>query len=119
MIRALPPVIDLALVVVFAILGRASHAEALSLGGIATTLWPFAVGCVFAWVIIGLLGDSGLGLRAAAIIWLVTWLGGLGLRVTFGGTAAVAFIIVAGSFLLLSLGGWRLIFWLVRRRRTS
>ncbi|MFZ0530798.1 MAG: DUF3054 domain-containing protein, partial [Propionicimonas sp.] len=35
--------IDLAAVLVFAAIGRASHAEALSLAGLAQTAWPFLV----------------------------------------------------------------------------
>ena len=36
-------VLDIVLVAVFAVIGRASHAESLDLAGIATTAWPFAV----------------------------------------------------------------------------
>lgn len=115
--RVLPFAVDIALVLVFAIIGRASHGEALSVSGIFGTFWPFAVALVVGWVVVVLLGKHGTGVREATIVWLVTLVGGMGLRVTAGGGAPVAFLVVAALFLALFLGGWRVVAFLVRRRR--
>lgn len=117
MMRVVPLAIDLVLVLVFAAVGRASHGEGLS--GILVTAWPFLLACLLAWVVIAALGDQGHGLRAATVLWLVTWLGGMAIRVAAGGTAQGAFVVVAGAFLALVLYGWRLLRLAVRGRRTA
>lgn len=99
--------VDLVLVVVFAAVGRASHGE--SVAGTFLTAWPFLVACVAAWVVLLVLGDDGLGWRAGLIVWLVTLIGGMAIRVAAGDTAAVAFIVVAMLFLGATLLGWRLV----------
>ncbi len=117
MVRILPAVLDLVLVLIFAMVGRASHAESLTLGGIAQTAWPFVVACLFGWVVVNLLDDTGYGPRAALVVWLVTVLAGMGLRIVAGGTAELAFVLVATGFLFSSFFGWRLVARLVRSRR--
>ncbi|PPG38789.1 DUF3054 domain-containing protein [Pseudoclavibacter sp. RFBA6] len=103
---ALPLIVDLLLVVVFAIIGRMSHAEGLSLAGIVTTGWPFVLGLLFAWVLVTLFRwKPWRPFPAGVSVWVVTVGGGMLLRLTIGDTAEVAFIIVAsivlGAFLLL------------------
>ncbi|WP_424463275.1 DUF3054 domain-containing protein [Pseudoclavibacter helvolus] len=104
--RALPLVLDLVLVVAFAIIGRMSHSEGVSLAGIVTTGWPFVIALLLGWVLVTLFRwkpwrpfPSGL------FIWVVTVSGGMLLRLAIGDTAEVAFIIVAtivlGAFLLI------------------
>ena len=117
--RLVPTVVDLLIVLVFAAVGRASHAEGVTLLGELETAWPFAVACVFAWVALGLLHDDGRGPRAALIVWLVTLVGGMGLRILAGDGAAAPFVMVAAAFLGVGFGGWRLASWLVRRRSTQ
>ena len=46
--------IDLVAVVVFAVLGRAAHNEALTPGGIAQTAWPFLAGLLIGWLVVRL-----------------------------------------------------------------
>ncbi|RMB58721.1 DUF3054 domain-containing protein [Tessaracoccus antarcticus] len=119
MVRILPAVIDLVFVVIFAVVGRASHAERLSIPGVAQTAWPFLAACLFAWVVVGLLDDSGYGPRAALVIWLVTVLAGMGLRIVAGDTAETAFVIVATLVLFSSFFGWRLVVRLIRARKQT
>lgn len=119
MVRILPAAVDLVLVVVFAIVGRASHAEALTLGGIAQTGWPFLAACLLGWLVVSLLDDTGYGPRAALVIWLVTVLAGMGLRIVAGDTAQLAFVLVATLFLFSAFFGWRLVVRLVRGRREA
>ncbi|GAB3289743.1 DUF3054 domain-containing protein [Pseudoclavibacter terrae] len=103
---ALPLIVDLLLVVVFAVIGRMSHAEGLSLAGIVTTGWPFVLGLLLAWVLVTLFRwKPWRPFPAGVFVWVVTVGGGMLLRLMIGDTAEVAFIIVAsivlGAFLLL------------------
>ena len=116
--RLLPFVIDLVLVLAFAVIGRASHDENPVIGALGTA-WPFIVACLIGWGIVLLLEDDGLGLRGGAIIWFFTLAGGQALRVISGGTTQVSFILVTAIVLGVFLGGWRLVAWLLRRRRAT
>ncbi|WP_082775296.1 DUF3054 domain-containing protein [Pseudoclavibacter helvolus] len=103
---ALPLIVDLLLVVVFAIIGRMSHAEGVSLAGIVTTGWPFVLGLLVAWVLVTLFRwKPWRPFPAGVFVWVVTVGGGMLLRLAIGDTAEIAFVIVAsivlGAFLLL------------------
>ena len=99
--------LDIVLVAVFAVIGRASHAESLDVVGIATTAWPFvvsvALGSVVAswrnwpWWVQGI------------FVWVVALVGGMALRVASGGSTAPGFFIVGGISLAVFLIGWRAI----------
>lgn len=117
---ALPLIVDLLLVVVFAIIGRVSHSEGVSLAGIVTTGWPFVLGLLIAWVLVTLFRwRPWRPFPAGVFIWIVTVGGGMLLRLAIGDTAEVAFIVVAaivlGAFLLIP----RLFFGTGRDARTS
>ena len=60
--RILAIVSDLALVVVFVMIGRASHAEPLDMEGIQRTALPFLAGTLMAWIGFLLKRHSGLTL---------------------------------------------------------
>ena len=101
-------VLDVACVLVFVIIGRASHIQGESLAGIASTAWPFLAGLAFGWL--------AAGLAAAVPLWpagVGAWLGAVALgmlfRVVSGQGTAPAFIGVALAFLGLFLLGWRLV----------
>jgi Protein of unknown function (DUF3054) len=99
--------LDIACVLAFVVIGRANHAEAASVTGLARTAWPFLAGLA-----IGLAGTRAWR-RPAAIIpaGLGAWLGTVGfgmiLRVTSGQGTAAAFVLVALVFLGLFMLGWR------------
>lgn len=108
---------DVVLVVVFAVIGRASHQEDVSMGGVALTAWPFLVGLVAGWLV-------SLGWRAPLApvrtglgVWALTLSGGMLLRAVSGQGVQVAFVIVAAIVLLLFLVGWRTIAALAGRAR--
>lgn len=109
MARLLPLLIDIVAVVLFAIAGRASHAEELGLAGIAQTAWPFLVAVLVATGIYSLIAAAGTGFTAGMVVWLVTLLGGLALRLVSGTTAAVPFMLVAAGVLGALFFGWRLL----------
>jgi hypothetical protein len=114
---ALAFAIDLVLVLVFLAIGRATHAEPVFDPGSLVTAWPFAVGLLVGWAVILLTRTPATGILAGGMVWFATLVIGMVLRVAAGGTAAVAFIIVATITLALFLIGWRLIARLVRRVR--
>jgi Protein of unknown function (DUF3054) len=102
-------VLDVCCVLIFVIIGRASHTKGESLAGIASTCWPFLVALGVGW-----LAARGwrrpLAIRPEGlVIWLCTVALGMILRVVSGQGTAVAFIAVALGFLGLFLLGWRLL----------
>jgi hypothetical protein len=102
-------VLDIACVLIFVIIGRASHTTGESLAGIASTSWPFLAGLGVGW-----LAARGwrrpLAIRPEGLaIWLCTVALGMILRVVSGQGTAPAFIVVALAFLALFLLGWRLL----------
>ena len=110
--------LDAALVVVFATIGRGSHAEGLDVTGIWGTAWPFVAGLALGWL-------AALAWRTPLAVWptgVVVWagalVGGMLLRVATGDGAAPAFVIVAALTLALLLLGWRVVAQLLLRLRS-
>src|SRR5690242_8879673 len=102
-------VVDVCCVLVFVVIGRASHTQGEALAGLVSTSWPFLCGLGVGWA-----GARAwrrpLALRPAGLAaWLCTVAFGMLLRVVAGQGTAVAFIIVALAFLGLFFLGWRLI----------
>ncbi len=118
--RFWPLLLDVVFVVIFAIVGRASHSHDLTLAGIFETGWPFVVACITGWVTLTFRADPGTDWSAGMFIWMMTLAGGMILRLVAGGTTAVAFIVVAGIFLALTLIGWRLIYaWRLKASKSA
>ena len=108
-------IVDCCCVLLFVVIGRASHAKGESLGGIASTAWPFLAGLAGGWLATRA-WRRPLGLSPAGVgAWLGTVAGGMVLRVVSGQGTAVAFIGVALAFLGLFLLGWRLVAGLASR----
>jgi hypothetical protein len=107
---------DTCCVLLFVVIGRASHVRGDSLAGTASTAWPFLCGLAAGWA-----AARGwrqpLGLRPAVTIGLVTVALGMVLRVISGQGTAAAFVVVALVFLGLFLLGWRLAALVTRGRR--
>ena len=101
--------LDVLCVLLFVVIGRASHTKGETLAGIASTAWPFLAGLGVGW-----LAARGwrrpLAIRPEGLaIWLCTVTLGMILRVVSGQGTAPAFIVVALAFLALFLLGWRLL----------
>ena len=109
--------LDTALVVAFAALGRASH-DSDVFGGLWQTAWPFLLGLALGWLLTLAWRAPLAPVRTGLGVWAATVIGGMLLRAASGQGTAPAFIIVATSTLLVLLVGWRLIAALVARRRT-
>ena len=110
--------VDLILVGLFALIGRAAHRESLDFAGWFATASPFLVALAVGWAIALLLGvDAKRVSFADHTIIAVTIALGLGLRVLSGETAAVPFVLVATVVLLVFLLVPRLVVRTVARRR--
>jgi hypothetical protein len=107
--RTLAAALDVCCVLVFVVIGRASHTKGEGLAGIASTSWPFLAGLAIGWVAARAwqrpseLTPSGTG------AWLGTVAAGMVLRVIAGQGTAFAFVCVALAFLGLFMLGWRVL----------
>lgn len=108
---------DAALVLLFAGLGRSSHARETSALGLLETAWPFLLGLAVTWVAARVAQHPLAPVRAGLPVWLGTVAIGLLLRAITGAGVALPFVLVATGTLALLLIGWRLIAALVRRIR--
>lgn len=100
-------VLDAALIIVFAVIGRASHGEALDLGGVATTAWPFLVGAAVGWAVMVAWRRPYSIMWSGVGIWLSTVVVGMVLRLVTGEGIAAAFVVVAAIVTGVFLLGWR------------
>jgi hypothetical protein len=102
-------VVDACLVLLFALIGRASHVEGVTVVGVLSTAWPFLVGLALGWVAARLLWHAWPREVVQAVpTWLVTVAAGLALRVLSGGGGApLSFAVVATIVLGAFLVGWR------------
>ncbi|HEV7469904.1 MAG: rane protein [Pseudonocardia sp.] len=109
---------DAVAVVVFAAIGRSSHAEADSVVGLVGTAAPFLVGLGASWASRRVRADPP-GLRAGAVVLLGTVVIGLALRAAFLQRLPLSFAIVATISLAVLLLGWRGLSMLVARVSTK
>jgi len=107
--------LDAAMLLLFVVIGRASHGEGL--WGVLGTWWPFLAGLVVAWLVLRAwrtplqIWWTGVGL------WLITVVVGMLLRLASGQGVQTSFVIVTVLVLGVFLLGWRAIALLVRRLR--
>ena len=111
--------IDIVCVLVFCTIGRRSHAEGITLGGVAQTAWPFLTGTAVGWVASTAWRRPLALLPTGVVIWVSTVAVGMLLRKATSAGVAVSFIIVASTVTALLLLGWRGIAADVRRRRNQ
>ncbi|QXQ11930.1 DUF3054 domain-containing protein [Paeniglutamicibacter sp. Y32M11] len=109
--------IDLVLVVLFALSGRRSHEESLTLLGVLQTAAPFLIALAAMTLISRPWENHSRIWPTGVLVWIGTVALGLALRVLFGATAAVPFIIVAAIVLGIFLIGRRLITTFIVRRQ--
>ncbi|WP_427385495.1 DUF3054 domain-containing protein [Janibacter sp. G56] len=95
--------LDVIGVAAFAVVGRLSHDEGLTLGGWWHTAWPFLLALGLGWVGVRLVASHWpLSLRSGVPTWLVTIVGGMALRAATDQGTAAPFVVVA----TVVLGGW-------------
>ncbi|WP_286277105.1 DUF3054 domain-containing protein [Naasia aerilata] len=105
--------VDLVLVLVFVLIGRASHGE--DQAGFAVTLLPFLAGLLAGWLLRS--GRPPLAVRSGAVVWAATVVLGMLLRAATGQGIAPAFVVVAVLVLGVFLVGWRAVGLLIARLR--
>jgi hypothetical protein len=110
---------DACCVLLFVVIGRASHAKGETLGGIASTAWPFLAALALGWVASRGWRKPLALLPTGVTAWLVTVALGMAARAVSGQGTAAAFIIVALAFLGLFLLGWRMLWKLARITQSS
>ena len=112
-------VADLICVVVFCTIGRRSHAEGITVAGIAETAWPFLTGTVVGWLISrGWQRPTSLA-PTGIVVWISTVVVGMVLRKLTSAGVAVSFIVVASVATAVLLLGWRGVLAAVRRRQSA
>jgi hypothetical protein len=111
---------DAVLVLVFVLIGRASHDENPVLGALVT-YWPFLVALLAGWALARAWQNPLAVLRGGVPIWVTTVALGMLLRVLSGQGVQWSFVIVTSVVLAVFLLGWRAFARLVtsRRRRAS
>ena len=107
---------DGAAILLFTAVGRASHAEGVTVTGVLEVAWPFLVG--------GALGTLGgrvwrnpTDWAAGLSVWAGALFGGLLLRAWTGSAVPISFAGVTAVTLVVLLVGWRVTYVLVRSRR--
>ncbi len=108
---------DVAVLVLFVVIGRRNHHEDAGLAGFLRVWWPFVVGLVVAWLVTGL-ARAPLAWPRAIVAWLVTVGVGMTVRIVVQGRSlSVAFTIVSLVFVAAGMLGWRAVVRMARRRR--
>jgi hypothetical protein len=110
-------VLDAALVLLFVLIGRASHDEGLS--GVLTTWWPFLAGLAIGWLIVRAWRHPLAIVWTGLVVWICSVVGGLALRVVVGQGVQLSFAIVTTIVLGVFLIGWRAVWLAVARIRSS
>ena len=102
--------LDVVFVVLFAAVGRRSHAEGLDVGGILRTALPFLVGTAAGWLLASVTLDTGpRSLAFGAVVVACTVVLGMVFRRVAGEGTAWSFVVVATVVLTVLLLGWRVV----------
>ena len=113
-------VLDAALIVLFAALGRRTHDEGSAVGGTLHVAAPFLLG----WAVgaaVARLDHDPLSARRAVLAWVIALPVGFALRALDGRGLAFGFVVVALVFTAATLIGWRALvaLWATRRARRA
>lgn len=105
-------------VLVFAAVGRSSHAEALDAVGVVTTAAPFLFGLLLAWLVVRV-WRAPLRLPVGVAVWAGVVIVGLGVRAAFTHRLPLTFVLIAAASLAVLLLGWRAAARLITRPRAQ
>src|SRR5512144_771296 len=94
---ALAALADIVGVLVFCTVGRRSHAEGLTVAGVAETAWPFLVGTAIGWLLIRAWRRPTAVVPTGVVVWVCTVVIGMLLRKATSAGVAVSFIVVASA----------------------
>jgi hypothetical protein len=108
--------IDLVCVIVFCTIGRRSHAEGLTVAGVAETAWPFLTGTAVGWLAIRAWRNPTTVAPTGLVVWLSTVVIGMLLRKATSAGTAISFVVVASLVTAILLLGWRAVATALARR---
>lgn len=106
---------DVVCVIVFCTIGRRSHAEGLSLAGVAETAWPFLSGTAVGWLLSRGWRRPAALIPTGVVVWICAVALGMLLRKLTSAGVAPSFIVVASLSTALLLLGWRIAVGLMTR----
>jgi hypothetical protein len=112
---ALAALADVAGVLVFCTVGRRSHAEGLTVEGVAETAWPFLVGTAVGWLLSRGWRRPTAVVPTGLAVWVCTVAIGMLLRKATSAGVAGSFVVVASAATAVVLLGWRLVAAALRR----
>jgi Protein of unknown function (DUF3054) len=110
---------DIVGVLVFCAIGRRSHAEGLTVAGLAETAWPFLVGTAVGWLLSRAWRRPAAIVPSGVVVWVCTVAVGMLLRKATSAGVAVNFVIVASAATAVLLLGWRVLVASLRGRAIS
>jgi len=106
---------DIVGVLLFCAIGRRSHAEGLTVAGVADTAWPFLFGAAVGWGLSRAWRQPAAVVPTGVVVWLCTVVVGMLLRKASSAGVAVSFVIVATAATAVMLLGWRVTVAALRR----
>ncbi len=98
---------DVVCVIVFCVIGRRSHAEGLTVAGIARTAWPFLAGTGVGWLLIRGWRRPFTVIPTGVAVWVCTVGVGMALRKVSSAGVSPSFVVVASVSTAVLLVGWR------------
>ena len=98
---------DVVCVIVFCVIGRRSHAEGLTVAGIARTAWPFLAGTGVGWLLIRGWRRPFTVIPTGVAVWVCTVVVGMALRKVSSAGVSPSFVVVASVSTAVLLVGWR------------
>jgi peptidoglycan/LPS O-acetylase OafA/YrhL len=100
---------DVVCIIVFCTIGRRSHAEGLTIAGVAETAWPFLSGTAVGWLLSRGWRNPSAVAPTGVTVWLCTVVVGMLLRKLTSAGVAPSFIVVASVATAVLLLGWRVV----------
>ena len=110
--------LDTTSVVVFVLVGRATHDQAGTTGTLRTA-GPFLIALGIGWIVTRAWNDPA-SIRTGVGVLTSTFVLGMVLRrLVFDDGTALSFVLVAAAFLTLFMVGWRMIAFTIERRSSA
>ena len=94
-------------VVLFCAIGRRSHAEGMTVAGVAETAWPFLAGTAIGWLVSRGWQRPIALVPTGVVVWMCTVAVGMLLRAATSAGVSGSFVVVASAATAVVLLGWR------------
>ena len=113
---ALAALADIVGIVLFCAIGRRSHAEGLTVAGVAETAWPFLAGTAIGWLVSRGWRRPIALVPTGVVVWMCTVAVGMLLRAATSAGVSGSFVVVASAATAVVLLGWRVAVAAVQRQ---